>query len=44
MIMVEESEDVLALKRLWPMLMSAALHEKTSVDFIVKVAQSWAVP
>jgi hypothetical protein len=41
---VEQSEDVVALKRLWSMLMSAALPEKASIDFIVKVAQSWTVP
>ena len=40
----EHPEDVTAVKRLWSMLTSAAMHEEASLNFIAEVARSWAVP
>lgn len=40
----EHPDDVAALKRLWSMLTSAAMHEEASLNFIAEVARSWSVP
>ncbi|MEV5706718.1 helix-turn-helix transcriptional regulator [Actinoallomurus sp. NPDC052274] len=39
---IEKTEDVAAIRRLWQMLSAKALHEEASIELITKAAETWA--
>ncbi|MCO5988511.1 DUF5753 domain-containing protein [Actinoallomurus spadix] len=38
---IEKTEDVAAIRRLWQMLSAKALHEQASIELITKAAEAW---